>query len=148
MCCSVAVGLGVAVAVAAAVALLVPNFRCLQLNNSTILERSAGIIGRLVALAVLVAATAAGACHWRDVFFSGQHPRDICWIFNNCSIVERIWNLNPKASKEIQREGPRTSSDLSAAISSRRCRGPPLWECIFCGKLQERGTSACCKVIA
>ena len=21
---------------------------------------------------------------------------------------------------------------LSAAIPSRRCRGPPLWECIFC----------------
>ncbi|CAE7569990.1 unnamed protein product, partial [Symbiodinium necroappetens] len=32
---------------------------------------SAGIIGRLVASAVLVAALAAGACNWRDDFFSG-----------------------------------------------------------------------------
>ena len=46
---------------------LFPNFRCLQLNNSTSVERPAGIIGRLVASAVLVAAIAAGACNWRDV---------------------------------------------------------------------------------
>ncbi|CAE7329209.1 ilvE, partial [Symbiodinium necroappetens] len=32
---------------------------------------SAGIIGRLVASAVLVAAIAAGACNWRDDFFAG-----------------------------------------------------------------------------
>ena len=122
MFCSVAVG--IAVAVAAALAPLGPEFPA---PTATILERSAGIIGRLVASAVLVAAIAAGACNWRDVFSTG-HLLD---LYRHFSIVERIRNLNPTANEEILTTR-KSATDHAFLLTrqppsqSRRFRGPPL----------------------